>query len=109
MRTLADGQAPALRPPDLDELRRVRDDILEIARRHGADNVRVFGSVARGVVDDDSDLDLLVDFEPGTGLFTWARLIRELEALLGCAVDVVEAPSLKERIRDEVLAEAVPL
>lgn len=65
--------------------------------------------MARGAIDDDSDLDFLVDFEPGTGLFTWARLIRELEALLGCAVDVVEAPSLKERIRDEVLAEAVPL
>lgn len=71
--------------------------------------MRVFGSVASGVQDDESDLDLLVDFDSAVSLFTWARLIRELEEMLGCAVDVVELASLKERVRGEVTAQAVRL
>lgn len=71
--------------------------------------MRVFGSVARGEQDEASDLDFLVDFDPGVGLFRWARLIGELEDLLGCAVDVATVNGLKERIRPRVLSEAVPL
>ena len=65
--------------------------------------------MARGEQDENSDLDLLVGLAPGTGLFSWAHLIGELEDLLGCAVDVAELESLKDRIRPRVLAEAVPL
>jgi predicted nucleotidyltransferase len=65
--------------------------------------------VARGDADDHSDLDLLVDLADGVSLFDWGLLIGELEDYLGCAVDVAELPSLKERVRDRVLNEAVPL
>jgi predicted nucleotidyltransferase len=83
--------------------------ILALAARHGARNVRVFGSVARGDARPDSDVDLLVEFEPGTGLLRHAALIRELEQLLGCKVDVVSQNGVKARIRARVLQEAVPL
>lgn len=109
MRTFADGRPARNTAPPIDELRKRRHEILEICRRHGAGNVRVFGSVAKGVQGADSDVDLLVDFDADVSLFTWARLIRELEGMLGCAVDVVELASVKERMRDEVLAQAVPL
>lgn len=107
MRTFADGR-PALRPPPtIEELRARRDEILETCRRHGASNVRVFGSVAHGNADDDSDLDLLIDMEPGRSLFDLAALIGDLEDLLGCAVDA--STRVKARVRERVRAEAVPL
>jgi uncharacterized protein len=86
-----------------------RDEILRVARRHGATRVRVFGSVARGQADSDSDVDFLVDMEPGRSLFDIAALLLELRDLLGCEVDVVTERGLRPRIRDRVLAEAVPL
>lgn len=107
MRTLADGR-PALRqPPSLEELRRRRDDILRVCAARGASNVRVFGSVIRGEQNADSDLDLLVDMEPGRSLFDLGGLLVELEDLLGCPVDVMT--DVRDRIRERVLAEAVPL
>jgi uncharacterized protein len=109
VRTFADGREALRAPPSLAVLRKRRAQILSVATRRGAHNVRVFGSVARGNQDEESDLDLLVDFDDGVGLFAWAGLIRELEELLGCAVDVVEVASLRPRIRDDVMAEAVPL
>lgn len=75
-----------------------RRDIRDIARRHGASNVRLFGSVARGDERVGSDVDLMVDLAPGTGLLTLARLEGDLEKLLGVPVDVVPADSLKERV-----------
>jgi predicted nucleotidyltransferase len=73
MRSLADGR-PALRPPPpLDELRSRREEILAICARHGASNIRVFGSVATGEADENSDLDLLVDMERGRSLLTSPR------------------------------------
>jgi uncharacterized protein len=90
-------------------LRRHRRAALDIAARRGAHNVRVFGSVARGEDHAGSDIDLLVDLDRGVGLVGLASLIRELTALLGVPVDVVAAETLKSRIRDEVLAEAIPL
>ena len=86
-----------------------RERIIQIAAKHGARNVRVFGSVARGEADAQSDLDLLVEFELGRSLLDHARLWRELEAALGCKVDVVSDRGIKPRIRDRVLQEAIPI
>lgn len=90
-------------------LREKRDEILRIATRHGARNVRVFGSVARGEADEESDIDLLVQFEPGRSLLDHAALWLELRELLGCRVDVVSERGLKPRIKERVLREAIPL
>jgi predicted nucleotidyltransferase len=86
-----------------------RDDIIKIAERHGATNIRVFGSVARGDAGSESDIDFLVRLEAGTTLLNHAALIRELRSLLGCKVDVVSERGLRNRIRDRVMQEAVPL
>ncbi len=86
-----------------------REEIISIAAKHGARNVRVFGSVARGEDDDKSDIDLLVEFESGRSLLDHAGLWLELQDLLGCKVDVVSERGIKPRIRDRVLREAVPL
>jgi uncharacterized protein len=94
----------------LDELLQAkRADILQTARKYGAYNVRVFGSVARGEADEKSDIDLLVDMEKGRSLLDLAGLLVDLEELLGCKVDVVPEDSLRERIRGRVLKEAVTL
>ncbi len=86
-----------------------RDEILRTASSHHARNLRIFGSVARGDSDDNSDIDFLVELLPGCGLFEHAALIRELETLLGRKVDVVSEKGLRQRIRDRVLREAVAL
>ena len=93
--------------PSMAQLTRVRAEILTAAARHGATNVRVFGSVARGDADAVSDVDFLVDFEPGRSLLDLAGLLTDLQDLLGYPVDVVTEPGLKARIRQRVLAEAV--
>lgn len=77
-----------------------------MAARHGASNVRVFGSVAHGDTDGASDVDFLVDMEPGRSLFDMGGLLMDLTDLLDCDVDVVTPKSLRERIRERVLAEA---
>ena len=86
-----------------------RTAILETARRHGARNVRIFGSVARGDDDARSDLDFLVEMEPGRSLLDHAALLLDLEELLGCKVDVLSEKGIKARIRERVLREARPL
>lgn len=90
-------------------LQEKRQDILKIAAKHGAYNVRVFGSVARGEADDRSDVDILVDAGPETSSWFPAGLIIDLEELLGCEVDVVTEGGLRPRIKDRVLKEAIPL
>jgi predicted nucleotidyltransferase len=90
-------------------LRRRRRAVIDTASQHGAHNVRVFGSVARGEDIDGSDVDLLVDLDNDIGLVGLAELRRTLSKLLDAGVDVVPADSLKPATRDEVLAEAVPL
>lgn len=86
-----------------------REEILRLCAAYGARNLRVFGSVARGEADARSDVDFLVDMEPGRSLFDLGGLQYELERLLGRPVDVVTERGLKARIRDRVLREAVPL
>lgn len=86
-----------------------REEILRIAAKHGARNVRVFGSVIREEADEQSDIDFLVELEPGRSLLDLGGLQYELEYLLGCRVDVVTERGLKARIRDRVLREAVPV
>ena len=86
-----------------------REQILYYADRSGARNVRIFGSVARGDNDARSDIDFLVDLEPGRSLLHLIRLRRTLEALLDTTVDVVSSRGLRERMRQKVMAEAVPL
>ena len=86
-----------------------RNAILAVAQRHGASNVRVIGSTARNQARVDSDLDLLVDLEEGRTLLDHAALMLELEELLGRKVDVAVAGGLKERVRERVLAESIPL
>ena len=88
---------------------RQRDAILQLAREHGARSVRVFGSVARGVDQPDSDLDLLVDMEPGRSLIDQIALKQDLEDLLGREVDVVTQAALHPRVRERVLQETVPV
>lgn len=90
-------------------LKEKRGDILRIAAKHGARNVRVFGSVARGEADENSDIDLLVELEIGRSLLDHAALLVELEKFLGYKVDVISDRGIKSRIRNRVLREAVPL
>jgi len=85
------------------------DGFLRIAAKYGARKVRVFGSVARGEADGQSDVDFLVEMEQGRSLLDLGGLQMELEALLGCSVDVVTERALKARVREHVLREAVPL
>ena len=91
------------------ELLERRDEILEIAARHGARTVRVFGSVVRGEETTGSDIDLLVEFEPGRSLLDHIALAQDLQDLFGRDVDVVTEKGLHWFIRDRVCQEAVPL
>ncbi len=105
---------PEFRPglPDTPLGRRLRQRravILETAKRYGASNVRVFGSVARGEETSDSDIDLVVDLAPGTGLVSLGGLEREISELLGCRVDIAPSDSLRPAVRAEADAEAIEL
>ena len=90
-------------------LKEKREEILRIAAKHGARNVRVFGSVARGEARRESDVDFLVDMEAGRTLLDMGGLLMDLRELLGRDVDVITERGLKARIRDRVLTEAEPL
>ena len=90
-------------------LGRQKHQILRIAALHGASNVRVFGSVARGEAGPDSDVDLLVDLEQGRSLLDHAALKVDLEQLLELPVDVATERGLKPRFREHILKEAIPL
>ncbi|MGI0479385.1 nucleotidyltransferase family protein [Geminocystis sp. CENA526] len=95
---------------NLELLKGKREEIINIASKHGAYNVRVFGSVARGEADEKSDIDFLIDYDIDK-ITPWfpVRLIRELENLLGKKVDVVTVNGLKQRIKERVLQEAINL
>ena len=91
-------------------LKEKREETITIAAKHGASNIRMFGSIARGEADENSDLDLLIDYDRKKSS-PWfpLRLIRELETLLGCKVDIVTEQELKDTIKDRVLKEAMRL
>lgn len=93
----------------IEDLRRHRDEIIAIAERRGARNVRVFGSVARGQADERSDLDFLVALEQGRSLLDLGGLLMDLQQLLDHPVDVLTERGLRERIRGRVLEEAILL
>src|SRR3990167_6605358 len=86
-----------------------KGEILRIAAKHGARNVRVFGSVARGEAGPDSDVDLLVDMEPGRSLLDLGGLWSDLSELLGREVDVVTEKSIYWLLRRRIFKEARPL
>lgn len=95
--------------PTLADLRAHRDQIMAIAKKYGASNVRVFGSVARGEATSDSDVDLLVTFPPKYKLLAHAALLMDIKSLLGMSVDVSVEANLKDAFRDKILKDAVPL
>ena len=86
-----------------------REQILALAAKYGASNVRVFGSVVRGTADKDSDIDFLVDLEEGRSLFDLGGMLMDLQDLLQRGVDVVTEKGLHWYIKDKILKEAKPL
>ena len=94
----------------LQELRATRrDSVLQLAAHHGAYNVRVFGSVARGDAGSQSDVDFLVDLEQGRSLSDLGGLLMDLQEALRVQVDVVTERGLRPRVRERILTEAIPL
>jgi predicted nucleotidyltransferase len=91
------------------DIRARRDDVIALAARHGAHNIRIFGSVARAENTPASDIDFLVTMDDDRSLLDHIAMIRELEDLFGCRVDVVVEDALDKYIRDYVLAEVKPL
>ncbi|RJO74554.1 MAG: nucleotidyltransferase [Myxococcales bacterium] len=92
-----------------ERIRSKRREIDTIAKRYGVTSIRLFGSVARGDDRPESDIDLLIEVEPGRGLLDHAGFTIEMQKLLGVHVDVVTKGGLKDRLRDHVLSEAVSL
>ena len=90
-------------------LRQQRSEILKLASQHGARNVRIFGSAARGEAEADSDIDFLVELEPDRTLFDLGALLMDLQDLLGRKIDVVTDDSIYWLLRRKILKEAVPL
>jgi len=86
-----------------------RDEILRITAAHGATNLRVFGSVSRGEASAKSDIDLLINLEPGRTLLDVIAIKQDLEDLLGCGVDVVTEDAVSPYIRDQILKDAISL
>lgn len=86
-----------------------RNEILAIAAKHGAANVRIFGSVVRGEDTPDSDVDVLVDMDAGRSLYDLVGLQQDIETLLGRKADVLTEGALSRYLKDRILAEAVPL
>ena len=91
-----------------DILRR-RGEIIAVARRYGASDIRIFGSIARGEATESSDVDLLVRFEPGRSLFDHGGLLMDLQDLLGVKVDVIDDEAMRPRFRQHVRQESIPL
>jgi predicted nucleotidyltransferase len=96
-------------PIDLERLRSRRDEILRRAAERGARNVRVFGSTARGEAGAVSDVDLLVEMEPGRSMLDFVGLWQDLQDLLGISVDLVSEGGISPYLREKILSEAVAL
>ena len=90
-------------------LKRNRDDILQIASKHGVTDIRIFGSAARGESKEDSDIDFLIEVNGPTTPWFPGSLVADLEKLLGRRVDVVEPEAIRKPLRERILREALPL
>ena len=90
-------------------IRDQKEQILALAAKHGASNIRVFGSVANGTADQDSDIDFLVDLEKDRSLFDLGGLLMDLQKLLNRNVDIVTENGLHWYIKDRILSEAKPI
>ena len=86
-----------------------REEIIAVANRYGAFDIRLFGSIARGDSTDASDLDLIVRFQPSRSLFDHGGLVMVLRELLDTSVDVIDDDAMRPRFREQVMREAVPL
>ncbi len=93
----------------LSKLKKYKKDILKIASLHGAKNIKVFGSVARGEQDQNSDIDFIVEMEKGKTILNRIALMQDLKNLLGQEVDVVTYKSLRERVKQEIIKDAIEL
>ena len=93
----------------LELLRQQRNEILKLASQHGAHNVRIFGSAARGDASTDSDIDFLVELEPDRTLFDLGALVMDLQDLLDRKIDVITDDSIYWLLRRKILKEAVSL
>ncbi|HET9237453.1 MAG TPA: nucleotidyltransferase family protein [Oligoflexus sp.] len=91
----------------LEKIKAHRQEILDIAKKYGASNIRIFGSVARGEARPDSDYDFLIELEPGRSAFEIGGLLMDLQDLLGAKVDIVTDKGLNKHIREKVLKEAI--
>lgn len=108
--TVSSPHARVLLPDPMNSiLDQHRAAVLRLAAEHGATDVRVFGSVARGEADEASDIDFLVRMSPGRSLFDLGALLMDLQDLLGCRVDVVTERGLRPRMRERVLRDAIPI
>lgn len=96
-----------MKPSEL--LRQRKEEIIALAAKRGAYNVRVFGSIARGTDREDSDIDLLVDLDPNRSLMDLGGLLIDLTEALGRPVDVLTIQGLREKIRTKILEEAKPI
>ena len=93
----------------IEEITKHKKEILVLAAKHGASNIQVFGSIAKGTADENSDIDFLVELEPGRSLFDLGGLLMDLQNLLHRKVDVVTEKGLHWYIKDKVLEEARPI
>ena len=96
-------------PCDFETIKQKRNEILQTAAKYGASNIRVFGSVARGEFYQGSDIDFLIDLEPGRSLMDAGGLLMDLQELLGCPVDVVPSDCLRKSFHEQVMKEAIPI
>jgi len=84
-----------------------KSQIIDLAKKYGAHNIRIFGSFARGEMQSNSDIDFLVEFEEQCSLFDQGGLLMDLQDLLHCKVDIVDEQAMRPRFREQVLKEAV--
>lgn len=94
---------------NLESIRQRRNEIERLAEMHGAQNIRVFGSVARGTAGENSDLDILARFEAGRSLLDLIGFQQDLEEMLGCKVDVISEGGISPYLQDEILNGAIPI